>query len=690
MKKIEIKCSLKLLEDFHIGTGSGNIGLYDDGQFKDKLGLPLINSSTIKGLLRDSCSQLDRMRERLGVNEASWYERIFESHEDMSSLDIQIEPDGFPENPTIIHFFTAVDNEKRKSRDGSLRSVEFGSRGSRFKLRLSYVTRDEDAEGLMEYLIQGLQNIKALGGHRRRGFGAVSVAIEDKKVSFVESSEESWDTGRRVEILLELEEDAILSSKAQSGNLLFTNDYIPGSTILGLLRSLALRGNCRDDFLDDGHVGSSFFYPLPDTVKDPFELNVCPVSLSLRRLKLRKSSSEDTAKIPVWALDMEKSSSFKHILSHDVLEETTEERDSGKSMYEGYVYADKGDHGWQESGFFTISKVYHQRNLINRSTQSTSENGIFIEEKVAAGTRFMGALTFASEELCARFLAFFQPWLSGSQPIHLGKGGKIARVREYKVLSPPVKTAGEFSNKFTLTLLSDAVLLTPALSHAKTIGPELMAEMLGEGFSEDDFICGPSVLRHGVVSSFSGTSGLRKFRDIAIRKGSAFSFEYRGTDLGLFKQRLNQLEERGIGLRRNEGFGVIAINHPLHFLKAEKSIAPPSLGGAHISERESERLEKLAERHREAQKLKGELKKVGLKRNWRSMVGDLILDLEANNKYERIILKLEAKMDQDSEHGSWKTSDARYELAKIIMPWLRDDVERATLSEALKLLLQES
>ena len=54
MKKIEIKCSLELLEDFHIGTGSGNIGLYDDGQLKDKLGLPLINSSTIKGLLRDS------------------------------------------------------------------------------------------------------------------------------------------------------------------------------------------------------------------------------------------------------------------------------------------------------------------------------------------------------------------------------------------------------------------------------------------------------------------------------------------------------------------------------------------------------------------------------------------------------------------------------------------------------------
>ena len=105
MKKIEIKCSLELLEDFHIGTGSGNIGLYDDGQLKDKLGLPLINSSTIKGLLRDSCSQLDRMRERLGVNEASWYKRIFESHEDMSSLDIQIEADGFPENPTIIHLW---------------------------------------------------------------------------------------------------------------------------------------------------------------------------------------------------------------------------------------------------------------------------------------------------------------------------------------------------------------------------------------------------------------------------------------------------------------------------------------------------------------------------------------------------------------------------------------------------------
>ena len=67
MQSIIITCTVKALEDFHIGTGIGNIGLYDEGQLKDNNGLPTLNSSTLKGLLRDSCAALDRAKQKLNI-----------------------------------------------------------------------------------------------------------------------------------------------------------------------------------------------------------------------------------------------------------------------------------------------------------------------------------------------------------------------------------------------------------------------------------------------------------------------------------------------------------------------------------------------------------------------------------------------------------------------------------------------
>lgn len=689
MKKIKITCKLACLEDFHIGTGSGSIGLYDDGQLKDRFGRPLINSSTFKGLLRDSCSQLDRMRNDLGLDNVSFYERIFESHENLNSLDIEVRPLEYPERSTLIHYFTAVDNDKRRSRDKSLRSVEFGSRGTVFELSVTYLSRDNDTEHLVQYLKDGISNIKALGGYRRRGFGALAITNLESQADDIQAGGEVQGSGNRVEILLELTEDTLLSSKAQSGNLLFTNDYIPGSTILGLLRSLALAGDCDDDFLDDGNVRSGFFYPLPDGVAEPFETDVCPVPLSLRRLKARKTRTNSTISIPTWALDMESSGQLSHILSHNLLLDSGEEHDAGKGMYEGWVCADRSDPDWKKSRYYTVRKTWHQRNLVDRSTQSTSDNGIFIEERVAAETRFKGALTFRDEAICARFLSCFQPWLSGATPVHLGKGGKLAGISGFKVSLEPTSAEKDIAGTFTLTLLSDAVIPGAGLAPASTISPEILAAMLGEGFAGEDFSPGTSAFRRGVVSSFSGTSGLRQFRDIAIRKGSSFSFTYKGTNLDLLKQRLSGLENSGIGRRKGKGFGAVAINHPLQSLTPEKTETTPVLCSALISESESARLSALSLRHTQASEYLMKLLKTKPTGSWRSMIGDLIIDLEARTPYADILARLQAKTDQNPEQSHWKTTDSRFKLAQVILPWLGSGVDREVLSESLKLLLQD-
>ncbi len=141
MKQIVISFVLKMEEDFHVGTGMGKIGLYDDGQFKDEKGNPTLSSDTFKGLLRDSCRTLDLLRKELGISSSSYHALLFEDFTNLNSIDVDIKPALIPQNPTIIHYSTAIDETSRRAKSNSLHSVEYGSKGTEFRITLSYLDR---------------------------------------------------------------------------------------------------------------------------------------------------------------------------------------------------------------------------------------------------------------------------------------------------------------------------------------------------------------------------------------------------------------------------------------------------------------------------------------------------------------------------------------------------------------------
>lgn len=66
------------------------------------------------------------------------------------------------------------------------------------------------------------------------------------------------------------------------------------------------------------------------------------------------------------------------------------------------------------------------------------------------------------------------------------------------------------------------------------------------------------------VDSFNATLGLPRARDIAIVAGSSVRLSFKGIPLNALLQRLEEVEAQGIGLRRNEGFGRVAFNHPVY------------------------------------------------------------------------------------------------------------------------------
>lgn len=700
MQIIKINCTITTLEDFHIGTGSGNIGLYDDGQHKDKDGIPTINASTLKGLLRDSCAALDRAKRSLGlpVNE-DFFSKLFVNFDNLSSLDIDIKPINPPDTPkanTLIHYFTAVEHSKRKAKDGSLRSIEFGAKGLEYQLELRYLNRSDDSEQLCQYLLDGLKNIKSIGGHRRRGFGAIAMSFEDPLIEEIACTELPQEGSKQLKLIFELAEDTIISSKAQSGNLLSTNDYIPGTTILGMFRSLLLAQGLQSTYFDEEKVSASFFYPMPKDHNSDIDIDVIPAFISFRKKKAYLTASAFEAdssltQLPYWALNAANSDRFADMLSNNTLKNDDEHTDQGKGIYDGYIFRKNTDALWKDARYYKVSKLYHQRNSIDSAKQSTSDAGIFIEEKLKRGTCFLGSLSFSSAADSARFKQEFASWLNGNLPLHIGRGGKAMKVKQYREISSNDKPVIGLDKDacFTLSLISDAIIYNETLQPCTTITSSILATILGDSFVVEDFEVLNFVSRSGVVSAFSGTSGLRRFRDLAIRKGSCYSFRYLGSDAAGLQKRLGELAQNGIGYRKQEGFGCIAINHPLHNQKPGPTSNTQQLevSGANQTTIEKNRLTQKAMMYNDARQIGNDIKKLIDGKLWTTMAADALVQIESGISLAKLKERLTAKMDS-SKAGFWAENDSRSKIAKKLIEQIDKQTPAETIATALKLLLE--
>ncbi len=75
------------------------------------------------------------------------------------------------------------------------------------------------------------------------------------------------------------------------------------------------------------------------------------------------------------------------------------------------------------------------------------------------------------------------------------------------------------------------------------------------------------VAKSQTIRGWNSAWGLPKPDDLAIAMGSVYLFKYNGNDLENLKKNLNDLIIKGIGLRREEGFGRISVCDSLHVIK---------------------------------------------------------------------------------------------------------------------------
>lgn len=367
-----------------------------------------------------------------------------------------------------------------------------------------------------------------------------------------------------------LKEPLIMSDGSQLGNVLQTQDYIPGSSILGLCAGLYLRGNkgkatttsgayldeFRSLFLSDNTLYSPA-YPLKSGAKGAF-----PMPMSVFGCKYY-GFNEPIDRVR----DMH---GFKDFLYKDLdLLEACDVPGCGAPLEHksGYTYYDNGEY----------YNLYLNKEIIshNQVGEVKEEKRLFSFEAISRGQQFYGEIAFRNEG-CRNLLIDL---LAQNPNVRLGK----ARNRGYGLveINDPTPEDQSFrsrwsrdlkNNIFSIYLFSNTILVDRGLRYCTYLDAGTLAYWLG--LDDPDSLEVEEKMedaRLAALRSFYKTArvlGFNQHRKMplpfeqAVLKGSVFTVRYKGgVDISA---KLKNLQEEGIGLRRNEGFGQVVINHTIH------------------------------------------------------------------------------------------------------------------------------
>ena len=562
---IRIDFTINTLEDLHIGEGINKAGLYDDGTVKDILGNPALGSETFKGLLRQSLLEYKSNNPRVeDVETKVLYDTLF-TYSVQNSMDIIIKAneESLKDENFILLSFTAIDDDTGKAKDKTLRTIECVRKGIKFDGVLFFNGDNTELRSAMtNYLRNALTDINWIGSHRRRGLGAVQIEIsETPLIEFPQPPTIKDISTSELALMLELQDDVTIAGAGQFVNHYNTLDYIPGTSLLGMLRVAVGRSYPESlPLLSEDSICSNL-YPIPNWIKYEDHINegslpfICPIPLSARQQKASDAftSSTNTNKYPHWLLKTDK----QHLLANELkgdFADTETEADSSKSFRGGYIIRENTKSEW---GYYCPPLTLKLRNAIDSNTQRTGTDSLITQDCLAAGNRFLGTIRLSSKEEAKKLYNTLIKIAENNPFLHIGKGSKPVSIKAvYPVKSKISPLINPETNTIRLTCLSDVIMRDQQLQFNNCISSEYLADKLG--IKGNDIKLTKQFSNTRIIHGFHGLAGIRRFGVQAICKGSVFVYECAVTED--VRKLLIELEETGIGFRTNEGYGRIAVD----------------------------------------------------------------------------------------------------------------------------------
>ncbi|MEA5619868.1 RAMP superfamily CRISPR-associated protein [Cronbergia sp. UHCC 0137] len=603
---------IKLTSDWHIGSGAGIPGDIDSLVQKDQYGLPYIPAKTLTGILRDACELVAFGLDNRAENGAwqKWVDYLFGEQPALATEALQKEPipaalsiraayfsDSLravlKSKPSVKNALTfvkpgiSIDSESGCAKEDFLRFEEVVRGGAvlEAKCELNLPTNKEQQNTAHALLVAGTKFVERLGGKRRRGAGKCELEIkgEDIKsyidwiskhpqpqapsIDNVSEKEDTKNTGYVNELVNEewvevnlgiTTKSPLIISKRTVGNVVETLDYIPGTHLLRLIVK-KLSGLGVD-------LGSAIAHGDIIVTNATLEVN-----------------GQQGKPVPL-ALFYEKSTGGLD-KGGKIYNRFREGEPEGQLKGYRAGYIDSTD-GTILPKHETIKMIVGTHNTVDDKVQSPTKDaggGIYSYEAIKPGTKLQAKLRLRKSiaDVLDKNSKIWRDSLKGNYRIGQSKKDDYGEIslevlpnQDFKHQKPAI-----IHNELTVWLLSDVLLRDERLrptTDIKYLQEELEKHLnvkLDIKSSEDKKLS--FIGRTHRIDSWQVRWGLPRPSLVGLAAGTCIVFEVKelkevkeGTLeykslIESLTESLTEIQSRGIGERRAEGYGQISFNDPI-------------------------------------------------------------------------------------------------------------------------------
>lgn len=500
-----------------------------------------------------------------------------------------------------------VNPRTRRAAENKLFSQESGDGRLRFRFSAECLAVDESAWEEAEWLVAAARMVRRLGSARRRGRGEceirliqVTPVLNDAQTTLLdrfaarrkgappqiaisplppvqietEPTAEASDQPYRLWVWVRLDEPLLVSRRADTGNQFESVQSIPGTVLRGALAwrvahrlGDALKEETGPDY--ESFVSLFFGDKVHFSSLLPLAINKSDHTQAFAAIPAPKDLV--TCELhPGYPGAPEKGHGVWSRAKGDDKEECPTCQASMNSLDHFIVLNDGGlrsDHTPLQSVEMHIS--------MNPQSGRVREGELFGFVTLDPGQYFLG------EIVCADKTA----WETLRQMSGLQKAGDVNTLRMGKASrrghgqvsvifaeesaspwrGPAIDQRVTDPADVVMTLLSDAIVVDEWGRAVQGFDEAWLAQELD--LPTGATICVTPERSFSAVrgfQSFNAKLGLPKARDTVLAAGSTVHLQFDGIDLANLQKVLETAEAQGIGLRRNEGFGRVVFNHPVH------------------------------------------------------------------------------------------------------------------------------
>ena len=534
---MKINYTVKLLLPA-ITASLGTIGKDIDVEIKrDKQGNPFFSGKHIKGILRERVLQF---KNALNEEASSFIKKYFGEEgnylekNDFSKIifsNLTLKKDKGEK--TGNRHGIRIDRRTRTTIPQSLFNYEFLRENNEFEGEL--VFKDDINKEDLKFILASLFHLNFIGGFKSRGLGKIEVLIDGKDINDLEkiinnlkkddkkiNKDKINNDLIKYSYTLTLDEPLILKAR-ELGNYVEVKKYLQGSTIRGALIELfvkngieldkILRITASDAIKDKVSLASLFKTKYPITGKDKVDKAQTTI-IEVDGVKLERYSKQDFS-----------------IVGNEVsvkINSKTKSAESGMLFNSEYLssYEKDGDKNFKKIEL--MGDVELPKDLINKNQVYT----IYLGKLKTKG--------FGKAKIT------FKDYVETKEDI-------VSRVDKFNK-DIPKDEKEKLNNKTLITfdLQSDMVLPFNDIYNAQE-----QFKILANLSDKFKFSYSRSFVNTAKLEGYNIINNVRKIDELVFSRGSVFTFEIDNYKEEL--ELLKKIEEKGLGLRKNEGFGRVKI-----------------------------------------------------------------------------------------------------------------------------------